>query len=160
MDLRELFEWKERRYSELVAARKAYDCEGQLGLANPARVEGGRYDADEVGPWTRWAGDLNADLMVVGQDWGDVRYFIANEGLDAPHNPTNTALASLLASVGRPVPVPPTASAPLPPRANRISRVFLTNALSSSSICYPEQAPCVVHAIIAGPSGLGACASR
>jgi DNA polymerase len=120
---------KPARYAALVAARKAYDSERTLGLANPANLEGGLYDADEIGPWTRWAGDLDADLMVVGQDWGDVRYFLAQRGLDAPRNPTSTALAALLASIQRPLPPIPTAATPLPPGANRNAGVFLTNAL-------------------------------
>lgn len=120
---------KPARYAALVAARKAYDSEGVLGLANPSRAAGGRYDADEVGSWTRWAGDLEADLMVVGQDWGDVAYFERNRGLDAPGNPTSHALAELLAGVGRPLPPSPTAVAPLPPGGNRGAGVFLTNAL-------------------------------
>jgi uracil-DNA glycosylase len=120
---------KAERYSVLVSARKEYDSQRTLGLANPSQVEGGRYDSDEVGPWTRWAGDLDADLMVVGQDWGDVAYFVAQRGLDAPGNPTNAALAALLAGVGRPLPPAPTATTPLREEANRHTGVFLTNAL-------------------------------
>jgi DNA polymerase len=120
---------KREPYDIIVASRQSYDSERALGLANPSRVAGGRFDADEIGPWTRWAGDLDADLMVVGQDWGDVAYFKANQGLDKPDNPTSVALAELLASVGRPLPRMPTAAAPLPPGGNRHSRVFLTNAL-------------------------------
>lgn len=120
---------KSERYAVLVAARKAYDSERALGLANPSHVAGGRHDADEIGPWTRWAGDLNADLLVVGQDWGDVHYFEANQGLDVPGNPTNVALATLLAGVGRPVPPPPSAVFSLPADAHRRAGVFLTNAL-------------------------------
>ncbi len=120
---------KTERYAVLVSARKRYDSQGILDLSNPAQVEGGRYDSDEVGPWTRWAGDLDADIMVVGQDWGDVAYFVAQRGLDAPGNPTNAALAALLAGVSRPLPPAPTAIAPLRGEANRRTRVFLTNAL-------------------------------
>lgn len=117
------------RYAALVTARRAYDSETAVGLANPAHVAAGAYDSDEVGPWTRWAGDLHADLMVVGQDWGDETYFLRHRGLDEAINPTSDALRELLASVGRPIPPVPTADAPPVPGANRTGRVFLTNAL-------------------------------
>lgn len=39
-----------------------------MGLKNPAAVEGGKYDSQQIGPWTLWAHDLNADVMVVGQE--------------------------------------------------------------------------------------------
>jgi hypothetical protein len=116
-------------YAVLIAARKAYDSEGTLRLANPARVASGRYDVEEISPWTRWAGDSDADLMVVGQDWSDEAYFLARRGLDAPKNPTSAALAELLAGVGRPLPPIPTAAAPPPPGANGAGRAFLMNAL-------------------------------
>lgn len=119
---------KAERYTALVRARKAFDAGAAHGLVNPATVEGGQYDSDEVGPWTRWAGDLDADVMVVGQDWGDVRYFVKQRGFDLPRNPTNLALADLLAGVGRPLPPVPTAPDPGAPDANRTAGVFLTNA--------------------------------
>jgi hypothetical protein len=120
---------KPDRYARVVAARKTCDSAGRIGLANPSEVEEGRYDSDEIGPWTRWAGDLDADLMVVGQDWGDVAYFVAQQGMDSPRNPTNIALAGLLASAGRPLPPVPTSSSPGALGANRQAGVYLTNAL-------------------------------
>jgi hypothetical protein len=126
---REIETSKRERYSKLVESRKAYDAEGISGLANPSHVEGGRYDSNEVGPWTRWAGDLDADLMVVGQDWGDVSYFARNRGFDDPRNATSLALAGLLYSVGRTVPLIPTSGGPTRVDESRKTRVFLTNAL-------------------------------
>jgi uracil-DNA glycosylase len=43
---------------------------------------------------------LDAALLVIGQDWGDVAYFTKNCGADAGNNPTNVTLTQLLASVG------------------------------------------------------------
>ncbi len=114
------------RYAALVAARQTK--EPPDGLFNPSRVEGGVFDAPHIGPWTRWAHDLDADLMVIGQDWGDVDYFTANRGLDNPTNPTNKALQILLALVGRPVPEPPTRDAE-ENSASATCGVWLTNAL-------------------------------
>jgi DNA polymerase len=89
---------KPNLYNELVAARKA--CRRCLDLRNPSEFEEGRYDSDHVGPWSRWQGNLDASLMVVGQDWGDTRYFALNNGLEKPGNPTNRILAELLRSAG------------------------------------------------------------
>src|SRR4051794_35762952 len=99
------------RYKALVERRKAYDPE-RFGLANPSAPNLRKYDSNEIGPWTRWANDLDADLMVVGQDWGDERYFLVNKGLDNPNNPTNRSLRELLEFVGRPVPPPPSPDEP------------------------------------------------
>jgi uracil-DNA glycosylase family 4 len=85
-------------YSELVTSRKA--CRRCSGLTNPSVCEGGRLDSDHIGPWSRWQGNLDAQLMIVGQDWGDTRYLLQNSGLEKPGNPTNRTLASLLGSIG------------------------------------------------------------
>jgi DNA polymerase len=118
---------KTPRYAELVAARKAVDPV-PLGLQNPAAIENGKYDSAHIGPWTVWANDLDADLMVVGQDWADVSYFTENRGLDKPGNPTNQFLRDLLESVGRPIPEPPSAGNIDDP-ARATCGVWLTNAL-------------------------------
>jgi DNA polymerase len=83
---------KQEQYSALVAKRKdCRDCAG-LGLHNPAESDLREFDSDdEIGPWTRLDGDLDARLMVVGQDWGDVGYYTQNEGLDEDGNPRNNA---------------------------------------------------------------------
>jgi uracil-DNA glycosylase len=38
--------------------------------------------------------------MVIGQDWGDVRYFKMNSGLESPSNPTSKTLRDLIALLG------------------------------------------------------------
>ena len=48
-------------------------CARCVGLINPTRCASGVYDSEEIGPWARWQGDLDVELMVVGQDWGDVK---------------------------------------------------------------------------------------
>jgi hypothetical protein len=120
----------ERSYPSLVAARQAYDP-SPFGLANPSMVEGGRYDLPHVGPWTVWAHDLRATVMVVGQDWGDVGYFVRHEGFDGPGNPTNIALRELLGSIGFRLPDLPTTRADAERLAVAPDRsgVWLTNAL-------------------------------
>jgi DNA polymerase len=59
------------------------------------------YDSTEIGPWSRWQGNLDAELVVVGRDWGDVPYFQKWEGRDQERgNPTNENLQELLAHIG------------------------------------------------------------
>lgn len=85
-------------YAELVAARKA--CHLCSGLTNPADVAGGRFDSEQVGAWSLWQGNLDASIMVVGQDWGDTSYFVRGEGREGPRNPTNLALVELIGIAG------------------------------------------------------------
>src|SRR5713101_1760328 len=100
---------KAERYAALVRDRKACRlCSPQL--TNPSAFEEGRYDSGHIGPWSRWQGNLNAPLLVVGQDWGDTRYFKRVRGWEKPGNPTNVTLVKLLASIG--ISVPPPAASP------------------------------------------------
>ena len=73
-------------YRELVARRKAHVF--PVGLLNPSKIEDGRFDSQHLGPWSRWQGDLNAEVVIVGQDWGDQAYFIKNEGIDSDKEQT------------------------------------------------------------------------
>ncbi len=110
---------KQSEYLKLVRKRRI--CGECAGLLNPAQIEGGRYDSNHIGPWSRWQGNLDADLMVVGQDWGDDRYFSKNQGFDDPGTPTNKTLVKLLASVGKRI-----AS---PSEMGSKGKVFLTNGI-------------------------------
>jgi DNA polymerase len=85
-------------YAALVSDRKA--CHRCTGLCNPSEVEQGSLDSNQIGPWTLWQGNLDATLMVVGQDWGDAGYFAKNRGRDLAQNFTNRALVELLAIAG------------------------------------------------------------
>jgi DNA polymerase len=66
-------------------------------------------------------GDLDAKVLVVGQDWGDVAGFVATKGKDTSTNPTNRRLRKLLSLVGFLVPDVLEGSTE--------SGVFLTNAV-------------------------------
>jgi uracil-DNA glycosylase family 4 len=90
---------KEEYYRKLVLSRKA--CEKCKDLINPIKIESGSFDSDHLGPWSLWQGNLDADIMVVGQDWGDINYFIKWKGKDQPSgNPTNEHLEELLNHIG------------------------------------------------------------
>jgi len=113
------------RYRALVSARRA--CRRCMGLVNASAVRNGEFDSAEIGPWTRWLGDLSARVLIVGQDWGDRRSFEKQEGRDVAHSATNRMLRELLASIGVQVPDVGVAAGP--------SGVFLTNAV----LCFKDQ---------------------
>lgn len=118
-----------RRYEALVEARKACRLCHDLGLINASEVRGGRFDSSQIGPWSGWLGDLEARIMVVGQDWGDQRAFEKQAGLDSPRSATNRTLRELLASIGIDVPDIGPAVSP---------GVFLTNSV----LCFRRDGGC------------------
>ena len=114
-----IMESKAERYSALVVSRKACNRCAALGLTNPVSIRSGAFDSNEIGPWTCWNGDLDARILVVGQEWGDVDSFERQKGRDDPSG-TNRMLRELLAFAGFNIdPAPIKVSA---------SGVFLTNA--------------------------------
>jgi uracil-DNA glycosylase family 4 len=106
------------RYRTLVAERR--QCRACPDLVNPACVSNGEFDSEDIGPWTSWNGDLNARLVVVGQEWGDVESFERQRGVEMPGSATNRMLRELLAFVG--IDVEPA------PERRQDSGVYLTNA--------------------------------
>lgn len=109
---------KQQAYHELVQKRKA--AEFPAGLQNPAQIAGGQFDCEQLGPWSLWQGNLDAGLLVLGQDWGDENYFVKNQGRDTDDNPTNRSLRRLLSHIGLD---------PGPPSAPLTQPLFFTNAV-------------------------------
>ena len=112
-------EVKSKLYNALVNERKR--CHICDGLRNPSEKDLKQFDSDEIGPWSRLHGDLSAKLMIVGQDWGGVPYFLNNHGLDKLNNPTMKNLEKLLHSIGFNV--------SLTHYTNTSDGLFLTNAI-------------------------------
>lgn len=110
---------KTQAYAQLVAERKT--CRLCVGLRNAGTRSLAKFDSDEIGPWSRLHGDLNAEVMIVGQDWGTVDYYKKNEGLDDLRNPTMQTLELLLNGIGIKV--------KLSMYGNNGCGVFLTNAI-------------------------------
>ena len=107
------------KYRELVGKRKL--CSKCRGLYNPHCINGGKWDSEEIGPWSLWQGNLDAEVLVVGQDWGDISYFTKWRGRDEPfNNPTNENLQELLKIIGIEI------RKPLEPQDNI---VFFTNVI-------------------------------
>jgi DNA polymerase len=90
-------------YTNLVKARK--ECRACEGLTNPSVCQGGDFDCDEIGAWSEWQGNLDAPLMVVGQDWGDEAWFVREKGKTTSTSVTDKTLIRLLDSVGFTVPL-------------------------------------------------------
>lgn len=92
---------KQIAYSRLIEQRKECRLCCDLGLTNPNACS---RDIDDqmghIGAWTQWQGNLDANLMVVGQDWGGTDYYNEHHGQDEDTNPTNKRLRDLLASIG------------------------------------------------------------
>lgn len=109
---------KQQAYRELVQKRKA--VEFPAGLQNPSQIAGGQFDCEQLGPWSLWQGNLDAELLVIGQDWGDDNYFVRNQGRDTDDNPTNRGLRKLLSNIGLD---------PGPPSAPVAQPLFFTNAV-------------------------------
>jgi len=86
------------KYLQLVELRQRATF--PPGLQNPSQIEGGKFDCLQLGPWSLWQGNLDAGVLVIGQDWGDEDYFRLNGGRDTDDNPTNQNLRKLLASIG------------------------------------------------------------
>jgi uracil-DNA glycosylase family 4 len=96
--------FKHQAYAELVQARKA--CALCDGLKNPAAICGRKFDSEHIGPWSRWQGNLDAELMVIGQDWGNVKDFCDQKGTEVDNNSTNKTLMELLNSIGFEIDLP------------------------------------------------------
>jgi uracil-DNA glycosylase len=118
---------KVRLYQSLVLKRKScHLCEDSLGenrlLTNPSDTA---FDKDEIGPYSVWQHDLDADILIVGRDWGCVDEFKDFKGENAPNPneygfPMDEWLSYYLSMIGIPV------GHPLQPKR---ASVFLTNAI-------------------------------
>jgi DNA polymerase len=106
-------------YEALVRERKA--CLRCSRLTNPATFQGGEFDSDRLGPYSRWQGNLDAELVVVGQDFAGTESFAALQGWPGARVGTNLALIELVASAGIRL-EPPSVGQPH-------DRIFLTNAI-------------------------------
>jgi len=108
-------------FEDLIAARKA--C--RLCVArSPGRIRSCAefdFDPDVVSHWEQWLGHRNPKLVVVGQDFGNVGYFVRCRGRDEPDNKTNENLYQLLTAAGIDVKHPSQRDTEAP--------VFLTNSI-------------------------------
>ncbi|MFC6440284.1 uracil-DNA glycosylase family protein [Bowmanella sp. JS7-9] len=110
---------KLEKYKRLVNKRKEFDF--GHGLLNPSEINDGIYDCEEIGAWSQWQGNLDAKILLIGQDWGDIDYFTDNKGQDIDQNPTNKNLIELFRCIGIEIGTPST--------PNKSAPVFFTNSI-------------------------------
>jgi hypothetical protein len=111
----------EDQWPALVMARKACRICVQR---SPGRIRSGaefEFDPDVVSHWQQWLGHKQPKLLIVGQDFANVDYFVRYRGHDEPHNQTNDNLQRLLAAAGIRVKDPPDSDPDAP--------VFATNSI-------------------------------
>lgn len=111
---------KSEAYNALVKSRKA--CRLCQDLKNPSDCDGGIFDSDHIGPWSIWEGNLDTQLMIIGQDWGGTQDYQKYKGRDPDHNSSNKTILHLLYSIGIEIPPPSMSN-------STQSIVFLTNAI-------------------------------
>jgi uracil-DNA glycosylase len=108
-------------YGALVAARKV--CRICVER-NPGKIRSCAefdFDPEYVSHWEAWLGHKRPKLLAVGQDFGNVGYFVRNRGRDDPSNQTNDNLRKLLIEAGFDV--------NHPSQLDRSAPVFLTNSI-------------------------------
>jgi len=116
-------------YRQLVTDRRACRACATQGYVNQSVLG---FDSDEVGNYSTWANDLQADVLIVGQDFSNVGIYLRDKGqvepksLTADARPgdystaTNYYLRELTKVIGRDIGLPNT---------NTSLGVFLTNAV-------------------------------
>ncbi|MFA6101393.1 MAG: uracil-DNA glycosylase family protein [Victivallaceae bacterium] len=112
---------KQEQYLELVQDRKKYKF--PKGLLNPSEILGGEYDCDHVEPFARWQGNLDAEIFLIGQDFGGSKFFVENKGDNKPSSYTNKKLMLLFKQIDAGIDLGSSNS------PNTSAPVFLTNAI-------------------------------
>jgi uracil-DNA glycosylase len=111
---------KEELYKYLVDKRKKFKF--PEGLKNPSEIESGIYDKeDHIGPWSKWQGNLNAEIMLIGQDWGSEKYYLDNKGNHDDYGITNSRMKEVFGLLGIDVGLPNT--------PNKDAPCFFTNVV-------------------------------
>lgn len=122
-------------YQQLINKRKlcqeCYLQTGQMNLHNGSSLSfhEGIHDTNALGQWSAWHGDLNADFMVIGQNWGDLDYYIQfrnqNVGEFERDNKTNINLRTLFQCIDPKIDIFDSVTS---------VKLFFTNSL----LCYKE----------------------
>jgi hypothetical protein len=108
-------------FDVLIAARKACRICVERNRGKIRSCAEFAFDPDVVSHWEQWLGHKNPKLLVVGQDFGNIGYFVRNQGRDEPNNKTNENLYKLLIEAGIHVKHPSVQDLEAP--------VFLTNSI-------------------------------
>jgi DNA polymerase len=90
---------KQCLYDALVEKRRACRLCQDLNVVRLADCWPDEYGSQHLGPWTEWQGNLDAELMVIGQDWGGTSNYLKQSGCDIDGDDTNANLVKLLGSI-------------------------------------------------------------
>lgn len=100
---------KKERFEQLIIRRRECDrcskfCKNKNWMYNSSSEAG--MDCNSIGQWTCWNGNLNAELMIIGQDWGTKDYLErfrkVQKDKKLPYednNPTNLNLAACIKQI-------------------------------------------------------------
>ena len=88
---------KKDLYNQLVANRREYEFNSP-DIVNPSNLS--ISNDIHLNAWGYWHGNLDADILLIGQDFGDIDYYKKYNGLDDPKNPTNKKLTLLFKELG------------------------------------------------------------
>jgi uracil-DNA glycosylase len=108
-------------FENLIAARKACRICVERSPGKIRSCAEFDFDPDVVSHWEQWLGHRSPALLVVGQDFGNVGYFVRGRGRDEPNNKTNENLYRLLQAAGIAV--------EHPAQQDLAAPVFLTNSI-------------------------------
>ncbi|HEV7747277.1 MAG TPA: uracil-DNA glycosylase family protein [Pyrinomonadaceae bacterium] len=105
-------------YAKLVAERKR--CSACTDLVNISKFKA--LDSDHIGAYSRWQGNLDSELVVIGQDSADVNTFkTVGGGWPGEAIQTNLAVVELVKAAGIKIAAPRYGLAD--------NRLFFTNAV-------------------------------
>lgn len=113
---------KETAYQKLVEKRKQFSFRDQE-LTNPSET---LFDCKGIEPWSQWQNNLNAKILLIGQEFCDLDTYNKDQGKielekDVYAYPSNRNLNELFSSIGIEI------GHPLNPNHN--APVFFTNAV-------------------------------
>jgi len=109
-------------YKTLVLKRKAYIFADNQ-LTNPSQT---KFDVNEIEPWAQWQNNLNAKILLVGQEFSDLDTYIKTEGkVEFAHDkyayPSNKNLNEFFKLLGYDI--------GHPSKPNLTNPIFFTNAV-------------------------------
>lgn len=147
-------------YEKLVRDRKGCElCKDKYGYLNQSVLlsdTGESYDTNDIGNLSTWANDLEADLLIVAQDFSDAGTFKRDKGRiqlvelteESPSSKystvTNFYLRELTKTIGRDIGLPPNTITTS--ESKKSKRIFLTNAvlcMKPGIMDSPVSMPCV-----------------
>ncbi len=117
---------KESLYISLVEKFKGFEGFSSSEILHPFKIDERFKDQNVLNPWELWYGNLDAEILVIGQDFSDEKYFIDNlnsnwqKEIDSP---TNKTLQSLLKNLGYEIDLPKNQI------VNKSLPLFFTNAV-------------------------------